>query len=198
MATEPDKTQVLEIRKYPNRRYYDSTRRCHVTLEDIHGLIIDGHEVRITDSKTEQDITGKVLAQIILDLDPMKLEAFPSALLHQLIRSNEQLVKDFVDKYFNRALEAFLDSQRQFESFLRQSVGLAGAGQATTPDWTKLMFGAFSPDFWMGRGQPKTETPVPEPANDAQPQSDAELRETVRKLQEQVSRLATELNEKNA
>jgi len=196
MSDEPNKAQVLEIRKYPNRRYYDSTRRCHVTLEDIRALIVEGREVRITDSKTEEDITGKVLAQIILDLDPMKLSVFPPALLHQLIRSNEQLVKDFVDKYFNKVLEAFLESQRHFEAFLRQSVGLGAGVQGSAPDWTRLVFGPLSPQFWAGSAanhQPPPESPRTAAASGA---SDVELRNMVAELQEQVRRLNRELKEK--
>ncbi len=77
--------KLLEIKKYPNRRYYDATRSRHVTLEEINNLIRDGYEVRVTDSKTGQDITAKVLAQIILELDSPKLGIFPVPLLHRLI-----------------------------------------------------------------------------------------------------------------
>jgi len=196
--SEPDKSQVLEIRKYPNRRYYDSTRRCHVTLEDIHGLIVDGWEVRVTDSKTGEDITGKVLAQIILDFDPMKLSAFPSRLLHQLIRSNERLVRDFVDKYFSKALGAFLDSQRQFEAFLRQSVGLGKTAGTDEPDWSRLMFGPFSPQFWTGHAGDQPPPPAPGPAAPGAESSAAELRQMVEQLQQQVRQLARELDERKA
>ena len=59
----------LNIRKYPNRRYYDTTRSRAITLEEIHQFIRDGHEVQITDSKTDEDITAQILAQIILELE---------------------------------------------------------------------------------------------------------------------------------
>src|SRR5579872_4860512 len=94
--TEPQ-TKHLQIRKYPNRRYYDATRSRHLTLEDIRSLVRDGADIRVTDSKTSADITAKVLAQIILELDAEKIDAFPVALLVRLIRVNDQLVKDFVD-----------------------------------------------------------------------------------------------------
>src|SRR5688572_24270126 len=91
----------LRIRKYPNRRYYDTTRSRHLTLQEIHKSICDGYEIEVTDSRTGNDITGKVLAQIIIDLDPPKLDIFPVALLHRLLRANQQLVTDFTQKYFN-------------------------------------------------------------------------------------------------
>ena len=81
----------LQIRRYPNRRYYDSTRSQHVTMEEIHQLIRNGHDVRVTDSKSGDDLTAKVLTQIILEHDTPKLGMFPIGLLHQVIRTSEPL-----------------------------------------------------------------------------------------------------------
>jgi polyhydroxyalkanoate synthesis repressor PhaR len=156
----------LELRKYPNRRYYDATRSRHVTLEEIHALIRDGYEVQVSDSKSGEDITAKVLAQIIIELDPPKLGVFPVALLHRLLRSNEQLVNDFVQRYFNQALTAFLDSQRSVEQYMRQAMGLQSPAP-TVADWAKMMWGPFNPSLWSGQrgqaGEPMTPPPPPPP-----------------------------------
>ena len=88
----------MDIRKYANRRFYDATRSKHITQEEIHQFIRNGHEVRVTDAKTGEDITVRVLAQIILDMDEPKLAVFPVELLHRLIQSNETLMHDFVEK----------------------------------------------------------------------------------------------------
>jgi polyhydroxyalkanoate synthesis repressor PhaR len=178
----------LAIRKYPNRRYYDATRSRHVTLEEIHALIRDGYEIAVTDSKTGADITAKVLAQIILELDPPKLDVFTVPLLHRLIRANEQLVQDFIEKYFNRALTAFLDSQRQFEAYLRQMLGLQ-TESSLTADWARLMLGPFARQFW----------PRPEPDADTgkrsglSPDEEKKLRSTVDELRNQVAALQKRL-----
>ena len=108
---------LLEIRKYPNRRYYDTTQSRHLTLEEILDLIRAGHDIRVTDSKTGADITAQVLTQMILELETKKVENFPIALLLNLIRSNDQFVHDFLDKYFNHALTAYLDYQKQIARF---------------------------------------------------------------------------------
>ena len=139
----------LTIRKYPNRRYYDSTRSCHLTLEEIYRAIRDGYEVEVTDSKTGQDITAKVLAQMIIELDAPKLGVFPVPLLHRLLRANEELVSDFTRKYFSQALQAFLDSQKNFEQSLRSAMGLRSA-TPTVADWTRMMWGPFHPSAWGG------------------------------------------------
>src|SRR5204863_7464962 len=80
--TEPKK---LEIKKYPNRRYYDSTHSRHLTLDEIRSLVQDGYDIRVTDSKTSTDITQQVLTQIILALETQKLDSFPVPLLVRFI-----------------------------------------------------------------------------------------------------------------
>src|SRR5437763_9347968 len=143
--THPER---LEIRKYPNRRYYDTTRSRHLTLDEIHALIREGHDVRVTDSKTSLDITAQVLTQIILELETQKLDSFPVPLLARVIRVNDQLVKDFIEKYFNQALHSFLDYQHQLEEQLRQVHGLPAVYPAVSA-WTKAMLhpstSAFAP-----------------------------------------------------
>jgi polyhydroxyalkanoate synthesis regulator protein len=98
----------------------------------------------VTDSRSGANITGKVLAQIIIDLDPAKLGVFPTALLHRLLRANDQLIHDFKKKYFNTALTAFHDSQRQYEQTVSEALGLDSSTSATVADWTNLMKRSFS------------------------------------------------------
>lgn len=180
----------LDIRKYSNRRYYDATHSRHVTLEEIHALICAGHEIKVTDAKTGADLTAKVLAQIILERDPPKLDVFPVPLLHRLIRANEQLVKDFVDKYFNQALNSFLQSQRQFEGQLRRMMGLPSDESAPlVMDWARAMFGPFSPPFWRGEAPAGAAQPAERTGGEADP----ELRSLVESLQKQVQRLEEQL-----
>jgi polyhydroxyalkanoate synthesis repressor PhaR len=191
-------SSLIELRKYPNRRYYDVTRSRHVTLEEIYSLIRNGRNVHVTDSKTGDDLTAKVLAQIILEQDPPKLGIFPVELLHQLIRANEPIVRDFVDKYFNQALKAFLVSQRQFDLYLRQALGL----QATLPmgtDWARFMMGPFAPPlFSTSRPEPERPAtavpPLSGPAGNPPPDTNGDLRRTVEELQAQVSQLQRQLD----
>lgn len=176
----------LEIRKYQNRRYYDATRSKAVTLEEIHQLIRDGHEIHVTDAKTGEDITGQVLAQIILEMDTPKLEVFPVALLHRLIQSNETLMRDFVDKYFSQALMLFLESRRKFEEQMRGAMGLAGAA-----DWTRMMSSGFVPPFWTPSSTPPKAEPQTATAPPPQPEKD--LRHVVDELKAQMASLQQQL-----
>jgi hypothetical protein len=111
--------------------------------------------VRVTDSKSGEDITAKVLTQIMLDLDPAKLQAMPVALLHELIRSNEEVFREFIDTYFHKSFEMFMASQRQFQSQMRRVMGLGGAAQevpASPSPWAKMMAGPFWSGMWPAGG----------------------------------------------
>jgi polyhydroxyalkanoate synthesis repressor PhaR len=175
----------LDIRRYANRRFYDATRSTHITQEEIHQFIRNGHEVRVTDAKTGEDITVRVLAQIILDMDQPKLAVFPVELLHRLIQSNETLMHDFVEKYFNQALMLFLDSRKKFDEQLRNATGL-GIVPPQVMDWARIMGTPFLSPLATNVGQP------PSAAADGAPRSPdrtEELERAVRALQEQVQSL---------
>lgn len=175
----------LDIRKYANRRFYDATRSKHITQEEIHQCIRNGHEVRVTDAKTGEDITVRVLAQIILDMDEPKLAVFPVELLHRLIQSNETLMRDFVEKYFNQALMLFLESRKKFEEQLRSATGL-GIVPSQAMDWARLMGTPFLSPLATNAGHPATAAAERAPGAHERTQ---ELERAVRELREQVQSL---------
>jgi polyhydroxyalkanoate synthesis repressor PhaR len=177
MTGGPEK--ILEIKKYPNRRYYDATHSRHLTLEEIRRLIQEGYDIRVVDAKTNKDITAQLLIQIILELDTPKLDSLPVPLLVRLIRMNDLLVKDFIEKYFNQALRSFFEYQQQFEEQIRRTHGLPSA-LPTVAAWTKAMFQPFA--TFTGAGA------EPVPAAPASREQEG-LRETVEKLQRQVAGL---------
>lgn len=91
-------TDSLQIRKYPNRRYYDTTRSRHVRLRDIRKAVQDGHAVCVRDSKTDNDITNQVLGQIVLTDEGEKLKFLPPKTLHTLIRCGMPAWRETVEK----------------------------------------------------------------------------------------------------
>ena len=131
MKEDTSAPKVIEIKKYQNRRYYDTTNSQHLSLAKIHKLICQGYDVKVTDAKTGQDITNKILAQILLEYEPMKLDFFSPGMLTQVIRMNDLILKDFYEIYFNQALRAFTDSKDKFETLLRQSQSLPFARSAS-------------------------------------------------------------------
>ena len=173
-------SRKLEIKKYPNRRYYDATHSRHLTLDEIRSLIQQGYDIRVLDAKTSADITAQVLTQLILELDTTKLDSLPIPLLVRLIRMNDQLVKDFIEKYFNQALKSFFDYQRQLEEQIRRTHGLPAVLPSVSA-WTKAMLQPFASAFGHGSESPA----APEPT----PSKDNQLEKQLKTLQKQVEEL---------
>ena len=182
--TAPEK--FLDIRKYPNRRYYDATHSRHLTLEEIRTLISEGFDIRVTDSKTGADITAQVLTQIILELDTPKIDSFPVALLLRMIRSNDLAVRDFVESYFNQAFKAFSEYQNQLEERMRQMRQATGVFPPFEA-WSQAAMAPFGVPFGMTPTQPAAQA-----ASTAGVESE-DLRKTVAELQKQLAAVQAEL-----
>lgn len=130
---------VVLINKYPNRRFYDTLNSRHVTLQEIHDLIISGKDVCVTDTGTGEDLTNVVLMQILLERDHLKLDLFPNSIMHMMIRSSRNTLRATVERFFGPFLGIMAASQKQFDAYLRDSM-------KSPLDWTKGMFRAFGVD----------------------------------------------------
>jgi polyhydroxyalkanoate synthesis repressor PhaR len=181
-----DEPRTLEIRKYQNRRYYDSTRSRHLSLQQIHKLIIEGYNIRVLDAKTNEDITSKVLTQILLEYEPVKLHLFSSELLTRAIRVNDRLLKDFVDVYFRQAFEAFCGSQKQVDQILRRAHHLTSILPATASSAANLL------PQWMPLSAFLPSAPTPASGSNEEPGS-AGVQSEIATLREEVSKLKTQL-----
>ena len=180
----------LDIRKYPNRRYYDATHSRHMTLEEIRSLVRDGYDIKVTDSKTGADITAQVLTQIILELETPKIDSFPVALLLRMIRSNDQVVRDFVETYFNQAFKAYSEYQKQMEDRLRQMQGVSGMFPPFGA-WTQATMSPFTAPFGSKPSPPDEKTaaaPASAPSNEPK-----DLRNKVTELQDQLAAMQAQL-----
>jgi polyhydroxyalkanoate synthesis repressor PhaR len=186
-----DESRTLEIRKYQNRRYYDSTRSRHLSLQQIHKLIVEGYNIRVLDAKTNEDITAKVLTQILLEYEPVKLAMFSSELLTRAIRVNDQLLRDFVDVYFRQAFEAFCRSQKQVDQMLRQAHHLTSVLPAATSSAANLL----QPWMPLSAFLPSKPAPVAESNEDS---GSGGVQDEMAALREEVSQLKAELKQRSS
>ncbi len=92
-----------------------------MSLEEIHRKICEGCDVRVVDANSESDITSKVLMQILLEYEPVKLDFFSTDLLTRVIRVNDSILKEFFERYFGKAFKAFCMSQRNLEDLMREA-----------------------------------------------------------------------------
>jgi polyhydroxyalkanoate synthesis repressor PhaR len=107
------------IKKYPNRRLYDTDISSYITIEDVRQLIVDGEEFEVRDAKTGEDLTRQVLLQIIAEHEQDGQPMLSTQLLSQIIRFYGDSLQGFMGTYLERSMQTFLDQQVQF----RQQVG---------------------------------------------------------------------------
>lgn len=111
------------IKKYPNRRLYDTEISSYVTLEDIRQLVQDGDAFEVQDAKTQQDLTRSVLLQIITEREEQGQPLLTTQLLSQLIRFYGDSLQGFMGSYLERSMQIFLDQQQQFRQQLNTLLG---------------------------------------------------------------------------
>lgn len=111
--------EPVVLKKYSNRRLYDTERSGYVTLDQVADMIKDGRTVEIIDEKTKEDVTGFILTQIMVE-ESKKNAMWPVSLLHLIIRDSDNVLSEFFGKYLEQTIEVYLNSKKSFESHFRQ------------------------------------------------------------------------------
>ena len=112
------KHPAVLIKKYGNRRLYDTTGSRYVNLDDIAALIREGKDVRVIDAKNDQDLTRVTLTQIITEDAREKPTGLPLELLRQLIVATDEVRQEFVTWYLKSAFDAFQNVQDAVQQHL--------------------------------------------------------------------------------
>ena len=126
---------TLILKKYPNRRLYDTEKSAYVTLKEVADAIKEGRKVMVLDAKTDEDVTEFVLMQILLELTRNKSFTLPVSLLHLFIRFGETVLNEFFDKYLEKTLTGYIAYKKnmddQFEKYLELGIDLTRLAQKT-------------------------------------------------------------------
>src|SRR5512141_2804860 len=115
------------IKRYSNRKLYDTLESRYLTLEELEELIRAGKEISVVDVSTGEDLTSVTLAQMILETERSHRAGLPTDFLHQLVKHGEAW-QDFVQKSMKTSLEGIMSSQREAERVFRELASRAGAG----------------------------------------------------------------------
>ncbi len=110
------------IKKYPNRRLYDTSISKYITLEDILRLVMDHADFIVKDAKSEEDITRSILLQVILDKEESGDPIFTANVLSRLIRLYGDTVQDLASSYLERSLALFAEQQERFNKQVTDTV----------------------------------------------------------------------------
>jgi polyhydroxyalkanoate synthesis repressor PhaR len=134
--TSTKKTSERLIKKYPNRRLYDTQTSSYITLADVKQLVLDNEEFTVVDAKTEEDLTRSILLQIILEEEANGSPMFSSGALSQIIRYYGHAMQGMMGSYLEKNIQAFIDIQNKLAE---NSKGFY-EGKPFSPEmWTQFM-----------------------------------------------------------
>jgi polyhydroxyalkanoate synthesis repressor PhaR len=188
----------VTIKKYANRRLYNTGTSTYVTLEDLATMVKNGEEFAVSDAKTGEDITRSVLTQIIFEQENKEggENLLPIKFLRQLIGFYGGSMQKFVPSYLEVSLETFTREQEKFRNQMTQAFGATPFGPIMEEqvrrnmDMFKQAFSMFTP-FVQRTGEAAAATPEGEkPAASASSGSDLEeLRKQLADMQKKMDKL---------
>jgi polyhydroxyalkanoate synthesis repressor PhaR len=187
--------QPTTIKKYANRRLYNTGTSTYVTLEDLAAMVKDGEDFLVYDAKTGDDITRSVLAQIIFEQENKAGQnLLPTTFLRQLIRFYGDSMQMVVPKYLEQAIASLTQEQEKFRKQI--STSLSGTPFAPLEEQVRRNMELFQQTFSMfkpfvprtGSSEPDK---VPEPTADDSGNID-DLRKQMKEMQERLERMSKE------
>ena len=134
--------QLRVIKKYPNRRLYDTEISSYVTLEDVRQLIVDGESFEVRDARTGADLTRSVLLQILAEHEDIGQPIFSTQLLTTVIRFYGDSLQGFMGSYLEKSIQLFSDQQSQLRGTL---------GNVVQAPWTLIsQLADKNMEIWKG------------------------------------------------
>ena len=126
-------SDMIVLKKYANRRLYDTQQSAYVTLSDVADIIRSGKTIKAIDAKTKEDVTAFVLTQIILDEAKNHNALLPAPLLHMIIRYGENVLHEFFENYLEQTINAYVTyksrADEQFKKWLEVGKDLSEMSQ---------------------------------------------------------------------
>jgi len=111
------------IKKYPNRRLYDTATSSYITLVDVKKLVLDQVEFRVVDAKSSEDLTRSILLQIILEEESGGVPMFSSDMLSQIIRFYGNAMQGMMGSYLEKNIQTFIEIQKRLQEQSRNLYG---------------------------------------------------------------------------
>jgi len=124
-----DKPRV--IKKYPNRRLYDTEESRYITLADIRSLVMHKIDFTVIDKKSQEDITRNILLQVISEQEQLGEPIMSREFLAHVIRSYGDTMQSMVGSYLEQSLKLFMDQQQQVRDRIKSVVGIDPVGLVT-------------------------------------------------------------------
>ncbi len=106
---------IVLIKKYANRRLYDTEKSTYISLNDLTAMIRDGRQAKVIEANTKEDVTAFILTQIILEEAKKKNTLLPVPLLSLIIQYGENILAEFFEKYLFQIVETYIRYRKTFD-----------------------------------------------------------------------------------
>ena len=116
--------EPIQIKKYPNRRLYNTEESAYITLDNVTQMIKDGARVEVTDVNTGEDLTPLVLTQIIMNKAKEDNAILPVSLLHLIIQYGESHLHDFFEQYLETSIQNYLNLRKQMDDQIKSYMSM--------------------------------------------------------------------------
>ncbi len=126
------------LKKYPNRRLYDTQLSSYITLADVKAMVLTAERFEVRDAKTGEDLTRSILLQIILEEESGGVPIFSAPMLSQIIRFYGHSMQGMMGSYLEKNLQTFTDIQARLAE---QSKGLYDPTAQTPEMWSQFLSG---------------------------------------------------------
>jgi polyhydroxyalkanoate synthesis repressor PhaR len=133
---DPD---ALIIKRYGNRRLYNTETKSYVNYEDLAKIVRNGNDIKVIDSKSKEDVTKAVLIQMILEEEKNDKTVLPTEFLFQILRTREDSLQDFFKNHLSASFNAYLKTKEEFDNRFRSILEMAVSAPQM---WEKVIPGA--------------------------------------------------------
>jgi len=177
----------VTIKKYANRRLYNTETSSYITLDHLAAMTREGRDFKVVDARSDEDITRSVLTQIIMEEEGRGETMLPVGFLRQLIAMYGDSVQAMVPGYLDASMDAFRRNQQQF----RQTVegAFAGSPFEEIAKRNMAMFDAAAKAFRPGQPPVPTPAPVADTAPGDRDDELASLRAEMARLTDRIEKL---------
>ena len=198
MASEQASSEPVIIKKYANRRLYNTSTSSYVTLDDLAGMVRESQDFVVYDAKTNEDITRSVLTQIIVEEEAKGTNLLPVSFLRQLIALYGDSLQALVPKYLEHSMSSFTQNQERMRHYINNALGgMFPFGSLEemsrrNMEFLNQAFSAFNP-LMAAQAAKESAKPAPEakpapppPANESGKDALSDLQKKIDALQKQI------------
>jgi polyhydroxyalkanoate synthesis repressor PhaR len=208
VMSEEEKTETppITIKKYANRRLYNTQTSSYVTLDYLAQMVKEGTDFVVYDAKSGEDITRQILTHIIVEEEGKGQNLLPISFLRHLISFYGDSLESVVPNYLENSMQAFVQNQEQMRDYMQNTLGdlnpmnqfeEMGKKNVAMFEETMKMFMPFFPgtdgggeNMTKGKGAASSPSPAPEADGEDGAQLD-ELRDQLEQMQQQIDKLTS-------